>query len=85
MGDLPHGTLGLQTPWTRALFPDRAEVEATIPEGYRIDVTAVAGRPGPWRVRAVRLFGADGQPTEVIPWTPTRDPQGTVAVMALRL
>ena len=80
---MTHGTLGLGTPWTRALFPDRDEVEALIPAGYRIDVTAVAGRPGPWRVRAVRLGGTE--PLEVIPWALTRDPVGLVRAFALRV
>jgi hypothetical protein len=50
------GELGLGTPWTRALFPSelRAEVEALIPTGYRINVSAVNGRPGPWRISAWR-------------------------------
>lgn len=88
-GDLPHGTLGLGSSWTKALFPGdrRAAVEEQIPDGYRIDVAAVAGRPGPWRVRAVATdrFDDEGRPLEVIPWTLTRDPHGLVTAMALRL
>lgn len=83
-----HGSLGLGSPWTRALFSGdaRAEVEALIPATYRIDVTAVAGRPGPWRVRAVRLTPErDEPPTDVIDWKLTRDPQALVRAFAKRL
>jgi hypothetical protein len=82
-----HGSLGLGSPWTRGLFPDRDEVEATIPAGFRIDVTAVAGKPGPWRVRAVSTTknDADGRPLELTPWTLTRDPRGAVAALASAL
>lgn len=57
-----HGSLGLGSPWTRALFPGdlRADVEATIPAGYRIAVTAQAGSAGPWNVAAYSTREKDG-------------------------
>ena len=79
-----HGTLGLPTPWTRALFPreTRAEVEALIPTGFRINVTAVNGKPGPWNLRAYRVGEPD---VEVKAWLGRRDPRTACRVLALEL
>lgn len=79
---MEHGTLGLGSPWTRALFPGdaRAEVEALIPAGFRINVTAVNGRPGPWRVMGLRA--EDDAP--VASWV-THSPQNAARLMAEHL
>lgn len=79
---MTHGTLGLGSSWTRALFPGelRTEVEALIPAGFRINVTAVNGRPGPWRVEAFRT----GESVAVLTWT-THNPRNGVRVMAEHL
>lgn len=79
------GTLGLGTPWTRALFPGdkRAEAEALIPDGFQINVSAVNGRPGPWHVTGLRcLEGA--RPVVVLEWT-SYSPHISVPLMAQRL
>lgn len=82
------GKLGLGTTWTRAVFPGalRAEVEALIPDGYRINVVPVNGHPGPWDLVAYGPeVDGDGRPAEVMRWERRHDPRTAVRVMAREL
>jgi len=64
---LPHGTLGLSSPWARGAFGpnDRIEIENAIPVGYTV---GVSGHP-----RRALVWVIDPEGREVARWVDQHD------------
>lgn len=75
----PTAKLGLPTPWGQAAFTDEqfAEVDALIPDGFRIVVTAWNGKAGLFNVRAWDRMGVNVSTFEAM-----RDPVSAARTMA---